>query len=164
MLDFVKIYSDGSARGNPNGPGGFGTILEYTDSSGKIHTREYSEGFVRTTNNRMELMGVITGFEHLNKPCRVEVISDSQYVCKAFNDHWIDGWVKAGLRQGKNKKVKNPDLWNRLLNAMEGHEVTFTWVKGHAGHVQNERCDKLATAAADGDSLLTDEYYMSTVG
>ena len=112
----------------------------------------------------MELMGVITGFEHLNKPCRVEVISDSQYVCKAFNDHWIDGWVKAGLRQGKNKKVKNPDLWNRLLNAMEGHEVTFTWVKGHAGHVQNERCDKLATAAADGDILLTDEYYMSTVG
>lgn len=152
----VTIYSDGSARGNPDGPGGFGTVIEYIDGKGQMHTREYSAGYKKTTNNRMELLGVITGLETLTKPCGVEVVSDSQYVTNAFNQHWIDGWVRENWRRGKKNEVKNIDLWLRLLKAMEPHQVRFTWVKGHAGHPQNERCDVLATSAADGSDLLDD--------
>jgi len=152
----VTIYTDGSARGNPDGPGGYGTVIEYIDGKGQMHVREYSGGYRKTTNNRMELMGVITGLEALTKPCGVEVVSDSKYVTDAFNQHWIDGWVKANWRRGKTNEVKNIDLWLRLLQAMEPHQVRFTWVKGHAGHPQNERCDTLATTAADGDNLLID--------
>ncbi len=152
----VTIYSDGSARGNPDGPGGYGTVIEYIDGKGTLHTREYSAGYKKTTNNRMELMGVITGLEALNRPCGVEVISDSKYVTDAFNQHWVDAWVKENWRKGKKNEVKNIDLWLRLLKAMEPHQVRFTWVKGHAGHPQNERCDELATAAADGEGLLDD--------
>ncbi len=144
----VTLYSDGSSRGNP-GPGGYGTILEYIDSKGILHSREYSQGFPETTNNRMELLGVITGLEALTKPCKVEVITDSKYVADAFNKHWVEGWIKKAWRRGKSDEVKNIDLWLRLLNAMNPHQVSFTWVKGHAGHPQNERCDKLATSAAD---------------
>lgn len=144
----VILYSDGSSRGNP-GPGGYGTILEYTDPKGELHTREYSEGFKETTNNRMELMGVITGLEALIKPCDVTVVTDSKYVADAFNQNWIEGWIKKDFRRGKSDEVKNIDLWERLLKAMKPHNVTFTWVKGHAGHPQNERCDELATTAAD---------------
>ncbi|MBO4845990.1 MAG: ribonuclease HI [Lachnospiraceae bacterium] len=144
----VILYSDGSSRGNP-GPGGYGTILEYIDPKGELHTREYSEGFKETTNNRMELMGVITGLEALIKPCDVEVVTDSKYVADAFNQNWIEGWIKKDWRRGKTDEVKNIDLWERLLEAMKPHNVTFTWVKGHAGHPQNERCDELATTAAD---------------
>ena len=152
----VNIYTDGSARGNPNGPGGYGTILKYTDSKGTVHEREYSGGYKITTNNRMELMAVIVGLEALKKPCDVEVISDSKYVTDAFNQHWIDSWIKNNWKNSQKKAVLNPDLWKRLLNAMENHNVTFTWVKGHDGHPENERCDKLATSAADGDELLDD--------
>lgn len=144
----VILYSDGSSRGNP-GPGRYGTILEYIDPKGELHTREYSEGFKETTNNRMELMGVITGLEALIKPCDVEVVTDSKYVADAFNQNWIEGWIKKDWRRGKTDEVKNIDLWERLLEAMKPHNVTFTWVKGHAGHPQNERCDELATTAAD---------------
>ena len=155
---FVKIYTDGAARGNPDGPGGYGTILEYIDSKGQLHTKEISQGYKKTTNNRMELMAVIAGLEALNRPCEVEVYSDSQYVVNAFNQHWIDGWIKKGWKRGKNEPVKNIDLWKRLLLAKEKHQVTFVWVKGHDGHPQNERCDVLATTAADGDDLLNDEF------
>lgn len=153
----VKLYTDGAARGNPDGPGGYGAVLEYVDPKGTLHTKELSQGYVRTTNNRMELMAVITGLEALNRPCQVEVYSDSQYVVNAFNQHWIESWVKKGWIRGKKEPVKNVDLWKRLLEAKGEHEVTFHWVKGHAGHMQNERCDALATAAADGENLLTDE-------
>lgn len=153
----VDIYTDGAARGNPDGPGGFGTILEYVDPKGQVHKREYSQGYVKTTNNRMELMAVITGLEALNRPCDVTVYSDSQYVVNAFNQHWIDGWLKKGWKRGKNEPVKNTDLWKRLLKAKESHNVTFQWVKGHDGHPQNERCDELATTAADGNDLIVDE-------
>lgn len=153
----VDIYTDGAARGNPDGPGGFGTILEYVDPKGQVHKREYSQGYVKTTNNRMELMAVITGLEALNRPCDVTVYSDSQYVVNAFNQHWIDGWLKKGWKRGKNEPVKNTDLWKRLLKAKEPHNVTFQWVKGHDGHPQNERCDELATTAADGNKLIVDE-------
>jgi len=153
----VSIYTDGAARGNPDGPGGYGTILEYVDSKGELHIKELSKGYEKTTNNRMELMAVIAGLEALNRSCEVEVYSDSQYVVNAFNQHWVDGWIKKGWKRGKNEPVKNVDLWKRLLEAKQKHSVTFHWVKGHDGHPQNERCDELATTAADGTNLIVDE-------
>ena len=152
----VKIYTDGAARGNPNGPGGYGTVLEYVDSKGELHTKELSQGYKKTTNNRMELMAVIAGLEALNRPCEVDLYSDSKYVVDAFNQKWIDGWIKKGWKRGKNEPVKNIDLWKRLLAAKEPHQVRFIWVKGHDGHAQNERCDFLATSAADGNELIED--------
>lgn len=151
----VKLFSDGSSRGNP-GPGGYGTILQYVDSSGTLHEREYSQGFDDTTNNRMELMGVIRGFEELKKPCNVTVISDSKYVIDAFNQHWLENWQKNNWRTSSKKAVKNIDLWKKLLEVSAPHNISFTWIKGHAGHPENERCDKLATTAADSDELLVD--------
>ena len=153
----VMIYTDGAARGNPDGPGGFGTVLEYTDTKGVLHTKEISKGYKRTTNNRMELMAAIAGLEALNRPCEVELYSDSKYLVDAFNQRWIDGWLKKNWKRGKNEPVKNIDLWKRLLKAKEPHNVSFFWVKGHDGHPQNERCDTLATTAADGDDLSVDE-------
>ena len=153
----VKIYTDGAARGNPDGPGGYGCVLHYTDRNGNLHEKELSAGYKKTTNNRMELMAVIAGLEALNLPCTVEVYSDSQYVVNAFNQHWVDGWIKKSWKRGKNEPVKNVDLWKRLLAAKEPHQVTFIWVKGHAGHPENERCDALATQAADGDNRIVDQ-------
>ncbi len=152
----VKIYTDGAARGNPDGPGGYGAVLEYVDTKGELHTKELSQGYKKTTNNRMELMAVIAGLEALNRPCEVELYSDSQYVVNAFNQHWISGWIKKGWKRGKNEPVKNVDLWKRLLKAKERHQVKFIWVRGHDGHPQNERCDALATGAADGGNLIED--------
>ncbi len=152
----VSIYTDGAARGNPDGPGGYGVVLEYVDPKGELHVKELSGGYVRTTNNRMELMAVIRGLEALNRPCEVELYSDSQYVVNAFNQHWIEGWIKKGWKRGKNEPVKNTDLWKRLLEAKKPHRVNFNWVKGHDGHPQNERCDTLATTAADGNELQID--------
>ena len=151
----VTLYTDGSARGNPEGPGGYGAVLQYIDRTGTLHERGYSAGYKKTTNNRMELMAVIVGLEALTKPCEVEVISDSKYVTDAFNKNWIDGWIKKNWK-GASGPVKNVDLWKRLLKAKAPHQVTFTWVKGHAGHPENERCDMLATGAADGSDLLDD--------
>lgn len=152
----VTIYTDGAARGNPDGPGGYGTVLQYVDSNGTLHEREYSAGYKKTTNNRMELMAAIVGLEALTKPCRVDLISDSKYVTDAFNQNWIGGWLKKNWKTSTNKPVKNVDLWKRLLKAREGHDVRFIWVKGHDGHPENERCDTLATTAADGTNLLDD--------
>lgn len=156
----VELYSDGSSRGNP-GPGGYGTVLRYVSPSGNVHEREFSQGFRMTTNNRMELLGVIVGLEALNRPCSVDVYTDSQYVVKAFNDHWVDGWLKRGWKSASKKPVKNVDMWKRLLDAMADHQVTYHWVRGHAGHPENERCDSLATAAADGEDLLIDMGFAS---
>lgn len=152
----VTMYTDGSARGNPDGPGGYGTLIQFIDSKGQLHEREYSAGYKKTTNNRMELMAAIVGLEALLKPCQVDLYSDSQYLVKAFNDRWIDGWMKNNWKNSKKEPVKNVDLWKRLLEAKKNHDVNFIWVKGHAGHPGNERCDQLATTAADGDNLLTD--------
>lgn len=152
----VTIYTDGAARGNPNGPGGYGTVLQYRDTKGNLHERELSAGYKKTTNNRMELMAAIVGLEALNRPCEVELYSDSKYLTDAFNKHWIDGWKKRGWVKSDKKPVKNIKLWQRLLKAMESHQVTFHWVKGHDGHPENERCDQLATTAADGSGLLED--------
>jgi len=152
----VKIYTDGSARGNPDGPGGYGTVLEYIDTKGNLHTRELSAGYKKTTNNRMEIMAAIAGLEALNVACDVEIYSDSKYLVDTFNKDWISGWMKKGWKRGKNEPVKNVDLWQRLLAVKKLHQVTFIWVKGHDGHEQNERCDYLATSAADGENLLID--------
>ena len=152
----VTIYTDGAARGNPDGPGGYGAVLQFIDSKGVLHEMELSAGYKKTTNNRMELMAAIAGLEALTKPCEVDLHSDSKYLVDAFNQHWIDSWLKKGWKRGKNEPVKNIDLWKRLLKAMEPHKVTYIWVKGHAGQEINERCDKLATGAADGEDLLDD--------
>ena len=154
----VQLFSDGSSRGNP-GPGGYGCILRAVDGQGTVHEKELSQGYRLTTNNRMELMGVIAGLEALRYPCEVLVCTDSQYVAKAFTDGWVRGWVARGWLTAAKKPVKNVDLWQRLLAAMEPHEVSFTWVRGHAGHPENERCDALATAAAESAVLLCDEAF-----
>ena len=133
----VRLYSDGSCLNNP-GVGAWACILEYNG-----HEREMSNYDLNTTNNRMELMGVISGLEALKEPCRVEVYTDSSYVVNAFNKHWIENWVKAGIA-----KRKNGDLWQRLLNASSNHLVEYNWIKGHAGQPYNERCDKIANSLA----------------
>ena len=152
----VEIYTDGAARGNPDGPGGYGTIIEFTDKQGNLHTKEFSCGYVKTTNNRMELMAAIVGLEALTKPCAVTLYSDSKYLTDAFNQNWVAGWLSKNWKNSKNEPVKNIDLWKRLLKAKEQHQVEFVWVKGHDGHTQNERCDVLATTAADGKNLIED--------
>lgn len=133
----VRLYSDGSCLNNP-GVGAWACILEYNG-----HERELSNYDMNTTNNRMELMGVISGLEALKEPCKVEIYTDSSYVVNAFNKHWIENWVKAGIA-----KRKNGDLWQRLLNASSNHLVEYNWIKGHAGHPYNERCDKIANSLA----------------
>lgn len=145
----VSLFTDGAARGNPEGPGGYGAILQVITADGNVHEKEMSGGYKKTTNNRMELMAAIRGLEALNKPCQVMLYSDSKYLVDAFNQGWIENWIKKGWVKSDKKPVKNIDLWKTLLAAMEPHQVQFVWVKGHDGHPENERCDKLATAAAD---------------
>ncbi|MCL2051664.1 MAG: ribonuclease HI [Lachnospiraceae bacterium] len=158
----VKIFTDGSARGNPEGPGGYGAIIQFVDSRQRLHEREFSGGFKQTTNNRMELLAAIIGLEALTKPCEVNLISDSKYLTEAFNQGWIWNWQLKGWKTSTNKPVKNIDLWKRLLTAAKPHKVNFVWIKGHEGNEGNERCDKLATAAADGEeeTLAEDVGYM----
>ena len=138
----VELYTDGACRGNP-GRGGWGAILVY----GK-YEKELSGGERETTNNRMELMAAIAGLEALREVCRVTLYSDSKYLVDAFLEGWVDSWRQHGWRRGKDE-LKNSDLWKRLYELVEKHEVTFIWVKGHDGHEYNERCDRLATAYAD---------------
>ena len=155
----VVLYTDGASRGNP-GPGGYGAVLLYVDPAGVEHRKELSCGYLMTTNNRMELLAVIVGLEALLRPCEVEVHSDSQYVVNAFNQHWVQGWLKKGWKNSQKQPVKNVDLWKRLLVALEPHQVTWHWVKGHAGYELNERCDQLATEAADDSAhLIVDEGF-----
>lgn len=153
----VTLFTDGAARGNPEGPGGYGAILQYVDGKGVLHERQFSAGYKKTTNNRMELMAVIVGMEALTRPCEVVVVSDSKYVTDTFNKNWMDGWLKNNWKTSTKKPVKNKELWQRLLAAMKSHQVSFVWVKGHDGHPENERCDILATNAADADILLDDD-------
>jgi ribonuclease HI len=133
----ITLYSDGSSLGNP-GPGGYAGILEY-----KGHTKEYAGGEAMTTNNRMELKAVIEGLKLLKEPCDVQIVSDSSYVVKAINE-WLDGWVKKGFT-----KVKNVDLWQEYIEVAKPHRIKATWVRGHDGHPQNERCDTLAREMAE---------------
>lgn len=137
----VYIYTDGACSGNP-GPGGYGVILKY----GKFK-KEISGGEPETTNNRMEMTGVIKGLEALNEKCRVVLTSDSKYVIDALEKGWAQKWRKNGWMRTKKDKALNPDLWEKLLELTEYHDVEYKWVKGHAGHPENERCDELAVAA-----------------
>ena len=139
----VKVYTDGACRGNP-GPGGWGAVLVYG-----AHEKELSGGEAHTTNNRMELQGVIAALSALKEPCEVTLTSDSRYVVEAVNNGWAAGWRANGWRKSDRSPTLNTDLWEVLLNLLEKHAVTFVWVKGHAGHPYNERCDRLATAFAD---------------
>ena len=134
----VTLYSDGSSRGNP-GPGGYGVILRYKGVS-----KELSGGEERTTNNRMELTAVITGLSALKEPCTVTLYSDSKYIIDAIQKGWAKKWRANGWMRNAKDPALNPDLWEKLLDLLEKHEVTFVWVKGHAGHPENERCDQLA--------------------
>ncbi len=146
----VTIYTDGGCKGNP-GPGGYGVVLMH----GK-HRKELSAGFRRTTNNRMELRAAIAGLEVLREPCEVTIFSDSKYLVDANNQRWIRGWQRKGWINSKKEPVKNRDLWERLVAAMEPHKVQWKWVKGHAGDAGNERCDELANEAVAGRKLLED--------
>lgn len=156
----VDIYTDGSAKGNP-GPGGYAAILRFYDSAGRLHEKELSCGYTYTTNNRMEMLGVISALESLKRPCSVVVHTDSQYIANAFNQHWVDKWQKNGWTTKGKKPVKNIDLWKRLLKASEMHNVKYVWVRGHAGNDLNERCDAIAVKAASGDygALVVDEGF-----
>ncbi len=136
----VTIYTDGACSGNP-GAGGWGTILVY-----KGKERELSGGAAETTNNRMELTAVIEGLKALKEPCKVTVVTDSQYVANGINLGWAEGWKKNGWRKKDKKPALNPELWDELLSLIAKHEVTIEWVKGHDGHPENERCDKMAVA------------------
>ena len=151
----VTLYTDGACSGNP-GVGGYGAILVHIDANGIKHEKEFSQGYKMTTNNQMELLAVIVGLEALKKPCNVTVYSDSKYVVDAFNNKWIDGWIAKGWKTAGKSPVKNVDLWKRLLDAKKQHDVEFIWVKGHAGHEYNERCDTLAVAAGKKDDLKTE--------
>ena len=148
----VLIFTDGAARGNPDGPGGYAAVLRIRNAQGETLEKELSGGYPHTTNNRMELMAVIAALEEvgrLGEPCEGLIYSDSRYVVDAFSKNWITNWKKNGWVTASRTPVKNQDLWTRLLHAMEPHRFSFRWVKGHADHPENERCDRLATAAAD---------------
>lgn len=146
----LVMYTDGSSRGNP-GPGGYGTILFWGG-----HRKELSQGYRRTTNNRMDLMAVIAGLEALKKDgMKITVYSDSQYVVKAWEQGWLKNWIATNFKGGK----KNRDLWLHFYELSKKHTIRFVWVRGHADNPNNNRCDELATAAADGGGLLVDEGF-----
>lgn len=149
----VEVYTDGACRGNP-GRGGFGVVLKYRE-----FRREMSSGFRRTTNNRMEVLAVIAALEALKEPCILSIYSDSRYLIDTMEKGWLDRWRKNGWKNKSGDAVKNIDLWRRLFVAKIRHLCKFIWVKGHAENPENNRCDELATAAADGENLLDDEGF-----
>jgi len=151
----ISLFSDGGADPNP-GIGGFGVILKFGN-----YEKEFSKGFERTTNNRMELQGIIYGLEQLNVPAIVTVYSDSKYVINAINNGWVEKWRSNNWYRNNKEQAINIDLWKRMLALMELHEVSFHWIKGHDGHTENERCDALATKAIHGKELLVDEGYIT---
>ncbi len=146
----VTIYTDGACKGNP-GPGAYGAVLLHG-----VHRKEIAAGFRMTTNNRMELRAAIAALELLSEPCHVELHSDSKYLVQAITQRWIDGWQKRGWLTSDKKPVKNKDLWLRLLAAMQPHRIDWSWVKGHAGNPENERCDELANQAVIAPVLAED--------
>ena len=154
----VTIYTDGACIGNP-GPGGYGTVL----LSGE-RRKELSGGFSNTTNNRMEILAAIVGLEALKKPSAVTLYSDSRYLVDAIEKGWAVKWQANGWMRNKKDRAVNPDLWERLLALTKQHDVEFRWVRGHAGNKENERCDKLAVAAAKGKNLAVDSGYKSDFG
>jgi ribonuclease HI len=153
----VTLYTDGACKNNP-GPGGYGVVLLF-DS----HRKELSAGYRKTTNNRMEILAAIAGLEALKEPCRVRLYSDSQYLVNAIEKGWALRWQANGWKRNSKEKAINPDLWEKLLNLCKIHKVEFIWVRGHAGHIENERCDVLATSAILEPNLAVDEGYERAV-
>lgn len=151
-LKQIYIYTDGSCLGNP-GPGGYGVVMKY-----KSHLKELSGGFILTTNNRMELLAPIIALESLKEPCKIVLTSDSQYMRQGIMQ-WIHNWKKKGWITSSKQAVKNVDLWKRLDSAQQMHQIEWQWVKGHAGHIENERCDDLARKAAEAHPQQVDEGY-----
>lgn len=147
IIKFVEIFTDGACSGNP-GPGGYGVVLRYGTKE-----KELSGGDSSTTNNRMELLGVITGLAALKEPCQVTLTTDSKYVVDSITKGWVYNWKKNNWIKSDKKPALNVDLWEQLLPLLEKHKVTFNWVKGHAGHPENERCDRLAVEQRDIYSL-----------
>ncbi len=150
-MKIISIYTDGACSNNPYGNGGYGTILVDGDER-----RELSGGFQNTTNNRMEMFAVIAGLEALEAPCKVTIYSDSQYIVNSINKRWVYKWRRNNWMRNKKDPALNVDLWKRILALCETHDVTFKWVRGHAGHPENERCDSLAVAALKQDNLPED--------
>ena len=148
-MKLVEIFTDGACQGNP-GCGGWGAILRYNG-----YEKEISGGEKLTTNNRMELTAVISALKLLKEPCSVKLYSDSQYVCNAIEKGWAKKWQSNGWMRNKKEPALNPELWEELLQLCDIHDVTFIWLKGHAGHPENERCDRLAVAQASKYSSLT---------
>ena len=140
MQKFVEIFTDGACSGNP-GPGGWGAVLRYNERE-----KEISGGERNTTNNRMELTAVIEALSALKEPCKVRLTTDSKYVADGIGKGWAKSWQQNGWRKGDKKPALNPDLWQKLLDLLDVHTVEIVWVKGHAGHPENERCDQLAVA------------------
>ena len=136
----VEIFCDGACSGNP-GPGGYAAILRC-----KGHEKEISGGELQTTNNRMELAAAIEALRLINRPCRITIVSDSQYLVKGMTE-WVDGWLRRGWQNSKKEPVLNRELWEELLKLSDGHAITWSWIRGHAGHEENERCDALARQA-----------------
>lgn len=157
VSDRVVIYTDGSCLGNP-GPGGYGAVLIYGEYKGQNadNYKELSQGYKETTNNRMELLAVIVSLGSLTRDCDCDVWTDSKYVQQAITKGWLKNWLKNGWKTAAKKPVKNQDLWRQLIPLIEKHDVKFNWVKGHSGHMLNERCDILARTAAEGSDLLDD--------
>lgn len=153
-LKQVTIYTDGACLGNP-GPGGYGAVLLH----GEVR-KELSGGFRLTTNNRMEMMAAIVGLQSLKEPCVVTLYSDSQYVVNAITKGWAKKWKANGWKRNKTDKAVNPDLWEQLLQLCDRHKVTFCWVRGHSGNIENECCDQLAVAAAKQKDLPPDTGYL----
>lgn len=139
-MKHIQIFTDGACSGNP-GPGGWGAILRY-----KAHEKELSGGEAETTNNRMELMALIAALEQLKEPCEIDLCSDSQYVINGLQKGWAKGWRARGWKKADKSPALNSDLWARLLDLSEAHTIHYNWIKGHAGHPENERCDQLAVA------------------
>jgi ribonuclease HI len=152
-LKQVTMYTDGACKGNP-GPGGYGAVLLYGD-----RRKEISGGFRRTTNNRMEILAAIEGLSALRQKCEVTLYTDSEYLSRAITQGWARRWRENGWKRNKREKAVNPDLWQRLLDLCDHHEVHFHWVRGHAGNPENERCDQLAVAAASLADLPIDKGY-----
>lgn len=152
-LKNVAIYTDGSCLGNP-GHGGYGVVLLYNE-----HRKELSGGLQLTTNNRMEIMAAIIGLRALKAKCAVQIYSDSQYLVNTITKGWAKRWKANGWQRNKTEKAINCDLWEQLLHLCENHEVEFKWIKGHSGNVENERCDYLATQAANQKNLPADSGY-----
>ena len=153
LPEHVLIHTDGACLGNP-GPGGYGVVLRFGE-----HSKELSGGYRLTTNNRMELLAVIKGLETLNRPSQVVLFSDSKYVVDAVEKGWAVKWRANGWMRNKQEKAVNPDLWANLLDLCAKHDVEFRWVRGHSGVADNERCDRLAVAAAKGKNLAEDPGY-----